>query len=105
MLTQISTWMKEFSTQNTAIADDEIFYKDTAIGIAYAVNDELSISYNRYTSYPQTRVGAPEQETTAINLGYTMGGMTIGFQDASTDNSGYATGDNDTRTLGVSVAF
>ena len=80
-------------------------YKDTIIGIAYAVNDEFSISYNRYTSYPQTRVGAPEQETDAINVGYTMGGMTIGFQDASTDNSGYATGDNDTRTLGVSVAF
>jgi len=80
-------------------------YKDTIIGIAYAVNDEVSISYNRYTSYPQTRVGAPEQETTAINLGYTMGGMTIGFQDASTDNSGYVTGDNDTRTLGISVAF
>ena len=80
-------------------------YKDTIIGIAYAVNDEVSISYNRYTSYPQTRVGAPEQETDAINIGYTMGGMTIGFQDASTDNSGYATGDNDTRTLGVSVAF
>jgi len=80
-------------------------YKDTIIGIAYAVNDDFSVSYNRYTSYPQTRVGAPEQETDAINLGYTMGGMTIGFQDASTDNSGYATGDNDTRTLGVSVAF
>ena len=70
-------------------------YKDTVIGIAYAVNDDFSISYNRYTSYPQTRVGAPEQETDAINIGYTMGGMTIGFQDASTDNSGYATGDND----------
>ena len=84
---------------------DSAGYKDTVIGIAYAVNDEVSISYNRYTSYPQTRVGAPEQETTAINLGYTMGGMTIGFQDASTDNSGYTTGDNDTRTLGVSVAF
>jgi hypothetical protein len=80
-------------------------YKDTVIGIAYAVSDDFSVSYNRYTSYPQTRVGAPEQETDAINIGYTMGGMTIGFQDASTDNSGYATGDNDTRTLGVSVAF
>ena len=80
-------------------------YKDTVIGIAYAVNDDFSISYNRYTSYPQTRVGAPEQETDAINIGYTMGGMTIGFQDASTDNSNYTTGDNDTRTLGVSVAF
>ncbi len=80
-------------------------YKDTIIGIAYAVNDDFSISYNRYTSYPQTRVGAPEQETDAISIGYTMGGMTIGFQDASTDNSGYTTGDNDTRTLGISVAF
>ena len=32
--------------------------------------------------------------------------MTIGFQDAQTDNAGYATDTkDDTRTLGVSVAF
>ena len=31
--------------------------------------------------------------------------MTIGFQDASTDNKSWATGTDDTRTVSVKVAF
>ena len=35
-----------------------------------------------------------------------MGGMTIGFQEAQTDNANHViTTSDDTRTLGVSVAF
>ena len=46
------------------------------------------------------------QETDAINIGYTVGGMTIGFQDAQTDNANYTTATkDDTRTIGISVAF
>ena len=76
-------------------------------GLAYAINDELSISYNRYESdrHSHSQVNEP-QETDAINIGYTVGGMTIGFQDASTDNANYVLdAKDDTRTLGVSVAF
>ena len=65
----------------------------------------FSISYNRYESYKHNNTGAPDQETDAFNIGYTVGGMTIGFQEAQTDNSGWATGTNDTRTLSVKVAF
>jgi hypothetical protein len=91
----------------TSVAADEIYYKDTAIGLSYAVNDNLSISYNRYESsrHDNTKVN-PEQETTAFNIGYTMGGMTIGFQEASTDDAGWVkNAEDDSRTLGVSVAF
>ena len=46
------------------------------------------------------------QETDAINIGYTVAGMTIGFQEASTDNAGWVQdATDDSRTLGVSVAF
>ena len=44
-------------------------------------------------------------ESTGFKLGYAMGGMTIGFQDASTDNKSWATGSDDTRTVSVKVAF
>jgi hypothetical protein len=86
---------------------DAVWYKDTVIGVAYAVNDSLSISYNRYTSQRHKTASAnAEQETDAINIGYTVGGMTIGFQDAQTDNAGYTLNSkDDTRTIGVSVAF
>ena len=92
----------------TTIATDEVFYKDLAIGVSYKVNEDLSISYNSYESKRHnTTTGLnPVQETTAINIGYTMGGMTIGFQEASTDNAGWVqSAEDDSRTLGVSVAF
>jgi hypothetical protein len=93
----------------TAAADEALFV-DTILGVAYAVNDNLSVSVNRYTSKKRsnnpTRPVFGEQESTAFNIGYTIGGMTIGLQDASTDNSGYTVGSNDdTRTLGISVSF
>ena len=93
---------------NTVALTDPLFYKDDVIGIAYAVNDAFSISYNRYTSYRHNPSGDAsfDQETDAINVGYTVGGLTIGLQDASTDNAGYVKdAKDDTRTLGVSVAF
>ena len=93
----------------TTIAADEVFYKDLAIGVSYKVNEDLSISYNRYESKRHnTTTGLnPVQETSAINIGYTMGGMTIGFQEASTDDAGWVqnNAEDDSRTLGVSVAF
>ena len=91
----------------TATATDEVFYKDLAIGVSYAVNDNLSISYNRYESKRHNNAALNVvQETSAINIGYTMGGMTIGFQEASTDDAGWVKdAEDDSRTLGVSVAF
>ena len=92
--------------EGAAATTDAVWYKDTAVGIAYAVNDSLSLSYNTYDSQKHDGVGTPDQETKAINVGYTMGGMTIGFQDAQTDNDGYvANTTDDTRTIGISVAF
>ena len=92
----------------TSTTVDEIFYKDLAIGVSYAVNDQLSVSYNRYDSdrHNNTTGVNPTQSTQAFNIGYTMGGMTIGFQEASTDDAGWVKdAKDDSRTLGVSVAF
>ena len=93
---------------NTVALTDPLFYKDEVIGIAYAVNDAFSISYNRYESrrHSVTADSSFKQETDAVNVGYTVGGMTIGLQDASTNNAGFVKdAKDDTRTLGVSVAF
>ena len=83
------------------------FYKDDIVGVAYAISDELALSYNRITSDKHdATAGEVEQETKAINLAYTIGGLTLGFQDAKTTNSGYSTGtDNDTRTVSIKTAF
>ena len=93
--------------QTVALTDAD-FYKVESIGLAYAINDALSISYNTMEQ-EQHNIDADSsftQDTDAINIGYTIGGMTIGFQDASTDNANMVkNAKDDTRTIGISVAF
>jgi hypothetical protein len=91
----------------TSAAADHTIYRDEIIGIAYAVNDSLSLSWNRYESLKSTdAANEVKQDSTSINIGYTVGGMTIGFADASTDNAGYvANAKDDTRRLQLTVAF
>jgi hypothetical protein len=102
-------YQKKIHTDGSQTAVSSLFYKDDVIGLAYAVNDNLSVSINRYTSMRHSdalsAVSDLAQETDAINIGYTVGGMTIGLQSATTENLAYATGDDDSTTLGVSVAF
>ena len=94
--------------QGTNATTDAIFYRVDSIGLAYAVNDALSISYNMMEQ-SQHNVAADssfEQETDAINIGYTVGGITLGFQDASTDNANMSKDTkDDTRTISVKAAF
>ena len=89
-----------------AATTDAVWYKDTILGVAYAINDDLSISYNNYESQRHNSGAANlRQESTAISIGYAIGGMSIGFTDAETDNAAYASGTDNTRTLSVKVAF
>jgi len=86
----------------------ETFFKDDILGIAYAVNDDFAISYNIIESTQHIGTGGTnvEQETKAINVAYTVGGLTLGFQDAKTTNAGYTLStDDDTRTVSVKTAF
>ena len=102
-------YQKDFVDEGqTAALTDADFYKIEQIGLAYAINDALSISYNTMEQ-SQHNVDADssfEQDTTAINIGYTVGGMTIGFQDASTDNANMVRdAKDDVRSISLSVAF
>jgi len=100
---------KAYQRAGTAATEaQEIFYKDDIIGLAYAINDDLAISYNSIQSTKHVVASGTnvEQETKAINLAYTVGGLTIGFQDAKTSNAGYtAATDDDTRTVSIKTAF
>ena len=94
-------------TDGTFSEGSKAFYKDDVLGIAYAVNDDFAISYNLYESMKHDHsAGEVEQETKAINIAYTVGGLTLGIQDAKTTNAAYSTGtDDDTRTISVKTAF
>jgi hypothetical protein len=87
---------------------NKAFYKDDILGVAYAINDDFAISYNVIESVKHLHSAGTtvEQETKAINLAYTVGGLTIGLQDAKTDNAAYTLNiSDDTRTISVKTAF
>ena len=90
-------------TSTTTVED----YRQTNYSIAFAASDDLSISYERETSeankLDDTSV---EQESTGVQVAYTMGGMTIALAHMGHDNNGYVVGDNvDQTVLAVTMAF
>lgn len=98
---------KAFTNDTDSTETGRKFFKEDILGVAYAVNDSFAISYNLFESNKHDHtVGQIEQETKAINLAYTVGGLTLAFQDAKTSNASYSTGtDDDTRTISLKTAF
>ena len=92
----------------TTAGTDAIFHNIETIGLAYAINDALSVSYNTMES-KRHNVALDNDytsKTDAINFGYTVGGITLGFQDASTDHANFVRdAKDDTRTVSVKAAF
>ena len=95
---------------DTATALNAPRYNSNGMGIEFAVNDQLSISYNteefeRVTTAPivagasttvKTTV-ASEQDT--IMAAYNIGGATVGISLVDTDNSDYTVGQEETKTI------
>ena len=88
-------------------SDNAEFYDQTNYSIAFAATDDLSVSYERETSevnkLDDTTV---EQESSSVQVAYTMGGMTLAVVHSGHDNNGYVTGANTDQTiLAVTMAF
>jgi len=85
------------------------YYDQENYSAAYAINDDFSISYERETSeafYVLNSTADVEQKSDAIQIAYTMGGMTLAVSHGSYDNNGYTDGDNADQTLiAVTMAF
>jgi outer membrane protein OmpU len=97
----------QVSTEDLGRASDPKEYDNTAYGVTFQINDDLSIGYNNYES-EQKSATSVTAEATSIQIAYTMGGASIRLAETSADNVAYqtATGyDRDGRTLSVSLAF
>ena len=83
------------------------YYDQTNYSIAFAASDDLSVSYEREASEKLlVNDTSVEQESTAVQIAYTMGGMTIAASHGSHDSVGYTDGDNQDQTLiAVTMAF
>ena len=87
------------SDSTTASADKDF----TAIGVSYAVSDDMSVSLNT-SEIDYENSSLSSQEATGISVSYVMGGMTIKANHNTVDNiAGTAT--NDKSGYAMSVAF
>ena len=76
-----------------------------AFGIAFAVNDDFSVSFGKHDlEYEDTSLA--DQESTGFSFSYTAGSMSFGGAINSTDNvAGSSTTDEDGMELNLSFAF
>jgi outer membrane protein OmpU len=82
-------------------------YKNTYIGISYAVTDDLSVSYNTIESLKMPDEGTTmEQDFDSFSVSYSMGGMTLSLADSDCGNCSYNSGRSRTATsVSMAVAF
>ena len=100
-----------------AIASGElIYYENEAMGINFAVNDALSVSYNKETSDKNARAAVDvaasagtktvtSMEQKSLQVAYTTGGATLGIAQVEVSNSDYTAGKDEAQTvfsLGIS---
>ena len=88
-------------SDSQAASSDEDF---TAIGVSYAVSDDLSVSYN--ISEIDLEGSTENQEATGVSFSYTSGGMTISGTHSQVDNVGNsASADNTGYEVNFVFAF
>ena len=88
-------------SDSQAASSDEDF---TAIGVSYAVSDDLSVSYN--ISEIDLEGSSENQEATGVSFSYTTGGLTISATHSQVDNVGNAAAaDNTAYEVNFGFAF
>jgi len=89
-------------TDSGSANQDEDF---TAYGISYAVNDDMSISYN-VSEIDFESATLDDQEAVGVSISYTQGGMTITAANSKVDNvGGTSTTDNNGYEVNFAFAF
>ena len=85
----------------TGTADEDF----TAIGVSYAVSDDLSVSYNQSTIDYEVST-KEDQEATGVSFSYTSGGLTVSATHSTIDNvAGTSTADNTGYEVNFVFAF
>ena len=100
---------------DTATAENGDMYENRAMGVEFAINDNLSVSYqteqNERTDKILTTGSVKgntivEAESDSIQLAYNVGGATVGIFVIDTDNADYVVGKEETKSVfSLAMAF
>jgi hypothetical protein len=81
------------------------YYENSAYGVSFSVNDNLSVSLGAHNSERNHASGTTtDNEAVSLQAAYTMGGASVKFARTSVDNADYNTAIANTRD-GYSVAL
>ncbi len=97
----------QYSEEDNGHASVTTGYDNTGYGIVFAINDDLSISYNNYKSEQQ---GTTETtlEASSYQIAYSSGGLSVRLAEQDLDNKNYTTAAANQRqatTISVALAF
>jgi len=87
------------------------YYANTAYGVSFNVNDDLSLSWGEHWSH-RSLIGSDNEavrsEAESFQVAYTIGGVALKFAESKADNAEYVSGtanDLEGRTIAMSLAF
>jgi hypothetical protein len=102
----------QYSEEDNGRATSTTGYDNAGYGIVFAINDDLSISYNNYESKQLTdtvsATAGNTLEASSFQIAYSSGGLSIRLAEQTVDNKNYATAaanQRDATTLSVALAF
>jgi hypothetical protein len=108
-------WSAEYTGENS---DRTVYnsYKNHAFGIAFNVNDNLSVSYGEHYSFKAGYNSSDARtcqdpacrrvEVSSTQVAYTMGGASVRVADINADNIGFSGGTNRSSTvISLGLAF
>jgi len=100
----------QYSEEDNGRATTTTGYENNGYGIVFAVNDDLSISYNNWESDQlNTTAGTSiAAEASSFQIAYSAGGLSVRVAEQTVDNKSYCTdaaNQRDATTLSVALAF
>lgn len=97
----------QISEEDNGRATTTTGYDNTGYGIVFAVNDDLSLSYNNYESDQQGST-ILTTEASSFQVAYSAGGLSVRLAEQTVDNKSYCTNaanQRDATTVSVALAF
>ena len=106
-------WSGEYSGEDNSTQAFNV-YKNHAYGIAFNINDDLSVSYGAMKSYKAgytnsnlgSQANGRQIEVRSAQVAYTLGGVALKYAHTEVSNVGYTRDkDRETQLIGLSMAF
>jgi len=104
-----ATFGYQYSKDDVGAVEGTNYYENSAYGVSFSVNDNLSVSLGAHNSERNHASGSTtSNDATSLQAAYTVGGASVKFARTSVDNADYSTAvskQKDGYTVALTLAF